>query len=110
MTLLTWAWNRQSIAQTGPRRMKWIQSDYDKSQGLERYFLRSNEEAEDKDDVLAQFREWHATVLRCPDGKWLADIQPEDQQRYDESYVEYFDTLEEAQNWAELEMCLDGKI
>jgi hypothetical protein len=86
--------------------MKWSQSAYDKEQGLERYVLRRDDwEGDFEDDV-----EWYASVTHCDDGSWVAMIEPEDQERSDESYDQYFGTLEEAQKWAAVEMSLDGKI
>lgn len=53
---------------------------------------------------------WNATVMLGDDNMWIAMIEPEDLERYAESYVERFPTLEEAKAWCEIEMKLDGKI
>jgi hypothetical protein len=105
--------------------MIWIQNDYDKEHGLERWFLRPSdwtrvsEEWKDKDGNPVDGwydAEWYATVTRCKDAdgnpvdEYVATIEPADETRFEESYEEYFPTLEAAQQWAELGMSLDRRI
>jgi hypothetical protein len=104
--------------------MKWIQSEYDKTHGLERYFLRPDDWEDTQDPATWVYEaEWHASVINCEydhaqhgdeiyslprgmDGHfsgWLATIEPADDE-LDYWFGEYFPTREEAERWAELEI------
>jgi len=93
--------------------MIWIQSEYDKSQGLERYFLRPDDWEDTWQDPetgkvfdCVYEAEWFASVAHCDAtgaGNWFALIDPADEERF-KRFGEYFPTREEAQRWAELEI------
>jgi hypothetical protein len=94
--------------------MIWIQSEYDKSQGLERYFLQPDDWEDTWQDPetgkvfdCAYEAEWYATVTHGANafgtGDWLALMEPADEERF-RPFSEYFLTREEAQRWAELEI------
>jgi hypothetical protein len=89
--------------------MKWIQSDYDKSHGLERYFLRPDDWEDTWQDPetgkvfnCEYEAEWFASV-EYREGSWLGVIEPADEGP-DYWFGENFPTREEAQRWAELEI------
>lgn len=102
--------------------MKWIQSDYDKEHGIERYFLRPNDSDSEEDwyESLERY-EWVGSVTRCSSlpgtpilrgdpRDYVAIIEPEDQNKFEDSYDAYFPALKDAKRWVELEMSLDRKL
>jgi|HubBroStandDraft_2_1064218.scaffolds.fasta_scaffold877745_2 hypothetical protein len=85
--------------------MEWVQSESDKQQGREFWYLTGTG--------------WYASVHRVEDrtgvlpDKYSATIGPRtpNAAKYAaESYEEVISNLQEAQRWAELEMSLDRRI
>lgn len=95
--------------------MIWIQSEYDKSRGLERYFLRPNDwedtwQHPETGMVLdCEYEaEWYGQVEKLEDGNWSAEIRHAGDEERDYKdhwgFEEMLSTREEAQAWVEQEI------